>query len=167
MAGFRRAKCAFIIKVLPHLKPREQHRIVLLQVTVQQEDEMRVLAILFGVRTAVSIVAGVSAAPAQSGIQRAQAQDSGALSEAGASASQRGSAGNREGGAAASGSSPERGAGVRQSRDGSATVRSETKRTSDTTVRERAGITRTTVRGGTRWVPEMQQREAHRRQFPT
>jgi hypothetical protein len=156
---------SFIIKVLLHVKPREQHRIVLLQVTVQQEDEMRVLAILFGVRTAVSIVAGVSAAPAQSGIQ--QAQDSGALSEAGASASQRGSAGNREGGAAASGSSPERGAGVRQSRDGSATVRSETKRTSDTTVRERAGITRTTVRGGTRWVPEMQQREAHRRQFPT
>jgi hypothetical protein len=161
------ASCvSFIIKVLPHLKPREQHRIVLLQVTVQQEDEMRVLAILFGVRTAVSIVAGVSAAPAQSGIQLAQAQDSGALSEAGASASQRGSAGNREGGAAASGSSPERGAGVRQSRDGSATVRSA-KRTSDTTVRERAGITRTTVRGGTRWVPEMQQREAHRRQFPT
>ena len=37
---------------------------------------MRVLAILFGVGTAVGIAAGVSAAPAESGIQLAQAQDS-------------------------------------------------------------------------------------------
>ena len=38
---------------------------------------MRVLAILFGVGTAVGIAAGVSAAPAESSIQLAQAQDAG------------------------------------------------------------------------------------------
>ena len=42
------------------LKPCEQHRIVLLQANVQLEDQMRVLAILLGVGTAVGIAAGVS-----------------------------------------------------------------------------------------------------------
>jgi hypothetical protein len=113
---------------------------------------MRVLAILFGVGTAVGIVAGVSAAPVESGKQLAQAQDSGAQSGMGTGASQRGSAGSREGGAAASGASQERGAGTRQSGDGSTTARSETTRASRTTVRERAGDTRVSVHGGTRRV---------------
>src|SRR3954468_502754 len=51
-------------------------------------------------------------------------------------ASQRGSAGTREGGAAAAGPSQERGAASRQSGDGSTTARSETTRASRTTVRE-------------------------------
>jgi hypothetical protein len=132
------------------LKPCEQHRIVLLQANVQLEDQMRVLAILLGVGTAVGIAAGVSPAPAASSIQLAQAQDSAAPSGAGAGASQRGSAGNREGGnreggAAATGGSQERGAATRPSGDPSATTRSETKRTSHTTVRERAGGTRVSV----------------------
>ena len=75
---------------------------------------MRALAILFGVGTAVGIVAGVSAAPVESGMQLAQAQQSGGQSGAqsgtGTGASQRGSAGTREGGAAAAGASQERGA---------------------------------------------------------
>ena len=118
---------------------------------------MRVLAILLGVGTAVGIAAGVSPAPAASSIQLAQAQDSAAPSGAGAGASQRGSAGNREGGnreggAAATGGSQERGAATRPSGDPSATTRSETKRTSHTTVRERAGGTRVSVHGSTRRV---------------
>jgi hypothetical protein len=44
---------------------------------------MRVLAILFGMGTAVGIIAGVSAAPVESGIQVAQAQDLGAQSRTG------------------------------------------------------------------------------------
>ena len=87
-----------IRKSFAAVKPCEQHRIVLLQANVQLEDQMRVLAILLGVGTAVGIAAGVSPAPAASSIQLAQAQDSGAPSGAGAGASQRGSAGNREGG---------------------------------------------------------------------
>ena len=118
---------------------------------------MRVLAILLGVGTAVGIAAGVSPAPAASSIQLAQAQDSAAPSGAGAGASQRGSAGNREGGnreggAAATGGSQERGAATRPSGDPSATTRSETKRTSHPTVRERAGGTRVSVHGSTRRV---------------
>jgi hypothetical protein len=146
-----------IKKSFAALKPCEQHRIVLLQANVQLEDQMRVLAILLGVGTAVGIAAGVSPAPAASSIQLAQAQDSGAPSGAGAGASQRGSAGNREGGnreggAAATGGSQERGAATRPSGDPSATTRSETKRTSRTTVRERAGGTRVSVHGSTRRV---------------
>jgi hypothetical protein len=141
-----------IRKSFAALKPCEQHRIVLLQANVQLEDQMRVLAILLGVGTAVGIAAGVSPAPAASSIQLAQAQDSGAPSGAGAGASQRGSAGNREGGAAATGGSQERGAATRPSGDRSATTQSETKRTSRTTVRERAGGTRVSVHGSTRRV---------------
>ena len=92
---------------------------------------MRALAILFGVGTAVGIVAGVSAAPVES-LQLAQAQQSGAQSGTGTGASQRGSAGTREGGAAAAGASQERGAAARQSGDGSTTARSETTRASST-----------------------------------
>jgi hypothetical protein len=141
-----------IRKSFAALKPCEQDRIVLLQAHVQLEDQMRVLAILLGVGTAVGIAAGVSPAPAASSIQLAQAQDSGAPSGAGAGAGQRGSAGNREGGAAATGGSQERGAATRPSGDPSATTRSETKRTSHTTVRERAGGTRVSVHGSTRRV---------------
>ena len=117
---------------LSALKPGEQRRVVLLEVTVQQEDQMRVLAVLFGVGTAVGIAASVSAAPNESSIQLAQAQDAGTQSGAGtgAGASQRGGTGNRQGGAEATGGSQERGAATRQSGDGSATVRSETTRTS-------------------------------------
>ena len=64
------------------LKPGEQRRVVLLEVTVQQEDQMRVLAVLFGVGTAVGIAASVSAAPNESSIQLAQAQDAGTQSGA-------------------------------------------------------------------------------------
>ena len=113
---------------------------------------MRVLAVLFGVGTAMGIAAGVSAAPNESRIQLVQAQDAGTQSGAGAGAGQRGSAGNREGGAAARGGSQQRGAETRQPGDGSATVRSEATRTSRTTVRERAGGTRVSVQGGTRRV---------------
>jgi hypothetical protein len=112
---------------------------------------MKVLAMLFGVGTAVGIVAGVSAASAERGIQLAQARDSGAQS-GGTGASERGSAGTREGGAAASGASQERGALTRQSGDRSTTARSETTRSSRTTVRERSGGTRVSVHGGTRRV---------------
>ena len=65
-----------IRKSFAAVKPCEQHRIVLLQANVQLEDQMRVLAILLGVGTAVGIAAGVSPAPAASSIQLAQAQDS-------------------------------------------------------------------------------------------
>ena len=141
----------FTGKSLSALKPCEQRRVVLLEVTVQQEDQMRVLAVLFGVGTAVGIAASVSAAPNESSIQLAQAQDAG--TQSGAGASQRGSTGNRQGGATVTGGSQERGAATRQSGDGSATVRSETTRTSrTTTVRERAGSTRVSVHGGTRRV---------------
>ena len=113
---------------------------------------MRVLAVLFGVGTAVGIAASVSAAPNESSVQLAQAQDAGTQSGAGAGASQRGNTGNRQGGATVTGGSQERGAATRQSGDSSATVRSETTRTSRNTVRERAGGTRVSVHGGTRRV---------------
>lgn len=59
--------CAiFTGKNFSALKPCEQRRVVLLEVTVQQEDQMRVLAVLFGVGTAVGIAASVSAAPNES-----------------------------------------------------------------------------------------------------
>jgi hypothetical protein len=132
------------------LKPCEQRRVVLLEVTVQQEDQIRVLAVLFGVGTAVGIAASVSAAPNESSVQLAQAQD--ASTQSGAGASQRGNTGNRQGGTTVTGGSQERGAATRQSGDSSATVRSETTRTSRTTVRERAGGTRVSVHGGTRRV---------------
>src|SRR3954470_3194246 len=111
---------------------------------------MKALAILLGVGTAVSLAAGVSAAPAK--IQLAQAQNSGAQTGTATGASQRGSGGTREGGAAAPGASQERGTATRQSGDGSATARTETTRSSRTTVRERAGGTRVSVHGGTRRV---------------
>ena len=44
---------------------------------------MRVLAVLFGVGTAVGIAASVSAAPNESSVQLAQAQDAGTQSGAG------------------------------------------------------------------------------------
>src|SRR4051794_23551783 len=113
---------------------------------------MKVLTILFGVGTAVGLAAGVSSAPAKSGIQVSQAQNSGAQTGTATGASQRGSAGTREGGAAAPGASQERGTATRQSGDGSATARTETTRSSRTTVRERAGGTRVSVHGGTRRV---------------
>ena len=106
---------------LSALKPGEQRRVVLLEVTVQQEDQMRVLAVLFGVGTAVGIAASVSAASNESSIQLAQAQDAGTQSGAGAGASQRGNTGNRQGGATVTGGSQERGAATRQSGDSSAT----------------------------------------------
>src|SRR4051794_33480385 len=112
-------------------------------VNVQQEVQMKLLAILFGVGTAVSVVAGVSAVSAESGIRLAQAQ--GAQAGAGPGATQRGNAGAREGDAAASGASQERGAATRESGDGSSTARTETTRASRTTVRERSGDTRVSV----------------------
>jgi hypothetical protein len=45
-------------------------------VNVQQEVQMKLLAILFGVGTAVGVVAGVSAVSAESDIRLAQAQGS-------------------------------------------------------------------------------------------
>ena len=134
------------------LKPCEQRRVVLLEVTVQQEDQMKVLAVLFGMGTAVGIAASVSAAPNESSVQLAQAQNASTQSGVGAGASQRGNTGNRQGGATVTGGSQERGAATRQSGDSSATVRSETTRTNRTTVRERAGGTRVSVHGGTRRV---------------
>ena len=77
----------------------------MLEVAVQQEDQMRVLSVLFGVGTAVGIAASVSAAPNESSVQLAQAQDAGTQSGAGAGASQRGNTGNRQGGATVTGGS--------------------------------------------------------------
>jgi hypothetical protein len=122
------------------------------EVNVQKEDQMKVLAILFTVGTAVGIVAGVSAAPAESRIQLAQAQGSGTQAGTGAGASQRGSVGTREGGGSTSGASQERGTATRQSGDGSVKAGTETTRTNRTTVRERAGGSRVSVHGGTRRV---------------
>ena len=77
--------CAiFTGKNFSALKPCEQRRVVLLEVAVQQEDQMRVLAVLFGVGTAVGIAASVSAASNERSIQLAQAQDAGTRSGAGA-----------------------------------------------------------------------------------
>src|SRR6185437_11871908 len=52
----------------------------------------------------------------------------------------------------AAGGSQDRVAAMRRSGDGSTAVRSETNRTSRTTVRERAGGTRVSIHGGTRRV---------------
>ena len=100
----------------------------------------------------MGLAAGVSSAHAKSGIQVSQAQNSGAQTGTATGASQRGSGGTREGGAAAQGASQERGAATRQTGDGAAKAGTETTRTSRTTVRERAGGSRVSVHGGTRRV---------------
>ena len=94
----------------------------LLQANVQVEDRGKKIAMLLGVGTAIDCRRRRSAAPAESGMELAPAQDSGAPSGAGAGASQRGDAGNRDGGAAATGGS-QGGRATRPSGDGSARVR--------------------------------------------
>ena len=74
---------------------------------------MRALAVLFGVGTAVGIAASVSAAPNESSVQLAQAQNASTQSGVGAGASQRGNTGNRQGGTTVTGGSQERGAATR------------------------------------------------------
>jgi hypothetical protein len=100
---------------------------------------MRSLTFILGAAAAIGMVAAVSAKPAPDRIQLAQAQES----QSGAS--QRSSTGNREGGAATTRSSQSSGAAA--GGGGRATMRSEGKGTSRTSVRTRSEGARVSVRG--------------------
>jgi hypothetical protein len=108
---------------------------------------MRLLTLIVAAAAGVGLAAVVSADAATDRILLAQAQDAGPQSGA-AKATQPGGAGNREGGAAAARDSEGKGASARDSGGDRATVRSQGK--SSTSVQQRSGGARVSVRGGSR-----------------
>src|SRR6516164_9601680 len=110
-----------------------------------QEKKMRTVAIILGAAAAIAVAAPASADPAAGRVQLAQAQD--AQSGSGMGASQQGSSGNRNSGAAARRNSQGGGAASRESNGGRTTMRGETQGSSRTTVRARSGGDRMAVHG--------------------
>jgi hypothetical protein len=108
-----------------------------------QEKKMRTLAIILGAAAVIAVAA--SADPAAGRVQLAQAQDT--QSGSGMGASQQGSSGKRNSGAAATRNSQGGGAAARESNGGRTTMRGETQGSSRTTVRARSGGDRMAVHG--------------------
>src|SRR5262245_61827473 len=106
---------------------------------------MRTLAMILGAAAVIAVAAPVSADPAAGRVQLAQAQD--AQSGSGMGASQQGSSGNRNSGAAATRNSQGSGAAARESNGGRTMMRGETQGSSRTTVRARSGGDRVAVHG--------------------
>src|SRR4051794_15205791 len=98
------------------------------------ENHMRILSLILGAAATISLAAAVSADPVAR-MQVAQAPDSGVQSS-GSGASQRSSTGNRE--SAGTRGTEGRGAVTRESGGGQSTLRSETRGTGRTTIRERS-----------------------------
>lgn len=108
---------------------------------------MRLLTLIVAAVAGIGVAAVASADAATDRILLAQAQDAGAQSGA-AKATQPGGAANREGGAAAARGSEGKGASTRESGGDPTNVRSQG--TTRTSVHQRSGGARVSVRGGSR-----------------
>ena len=119
---------------------------------IDQEEQMRPIAIVLGAAAVIGFAASGSAEPGQDRIQLAQSQESGAQTGAAAGAKERGGAANRDNsGAATTRSSQGGGAAAGAASSGErTTVRQETQGTNRTSVRTRSEGARVSVRGGSR-----------------
>jgi len=138
-------KHLFIQKDFPARGNRTRATGLSLGEKLPQEKKMRTVAIILGAAAAIAVAAPASADPAAGRVQLAQAQD--AQSGSGMGASQQGSSGNRNSGAAATRNSQGGGAASRESNGGRTTMRGETQGSSRTTVRARSGGDRMAVHG--------------------
>jgi len=138
-------KHLFIQKDFPRAETRTGAAGLSLGEKLPQEKKMRTLAIILGAAAVIAVAAPASADPAAGRVQLAQAQD--AQSGSGMGASQQGSSGNRNSGAAATRNSQGGGAASRESNGGRTTMRGETQGSSRTTVRARSGGDRMAVHG--------------------